>query len=137
MFREISVKCWSVSECSISRNFSQGGIRNLFCNFRFLNFLSHFKSIFNENQQNYTSLKCMFVNLMWSFEKFVDRDCRKLLKFREIVCFRNFQNYAKFRKMFYRYWPKLIAKFRCKPYQFLNTIKGRGRGDSALYITIF
>ena len=110
MFREISVKFWSVSESSVSRKFGKSRTRrnSIFLgNFRFLNCLSQFKSIINKNQQNYTYLKGLLANcsklhpnLLWSFEKFVDRNCLKRLKFREIVCLWNFRNYANFAKFF-------------------------------------
>ena len=55
-----------------------------FYNFRFLDCLSHIKSIIDENQQNYPPLMGLFANysklqpnLLWSFEKFVDRNRRK------------------------------------------------------------
>ena len=116
MFCEISVKFRSASESSVSWNFGKFRTRRnswIFCNFRFLNCLSHFKSIINENQRNYTSLEGLFANcsklqpnLLWNFEDFVDRNCRKRQKFCEIFCFRNFRNYAQ------NGWPKLTETFR-------------------------
>ena len=43
-------------------NFRKGEMRNFFYNFKFLNCISHFKSIIKENYQNYTSLKGLFAN---------------------------------------------------------------------------
>ena len=108
-FCEISVQLRTVSECSISRNFGKFRTRRksyfFFLNFRFYNYSSHFKSIINENQQNYTSLEGLIKLLKTlaestvKFVKFVDQNCRKRPKFCKIICFRN---YAKCRETFDR-----------------------------------
>ena len=81
------VKFWSVSERSVSRNFGRFHTkRNSLnvCNLRSFNCLSRFKSIINENQQNYTSLKGLFANLLWSFDFSRNSLLPKLPKFCEI-----------------------------------------------------
>ena len=108
-FRSVSVRSVSrnfgqfrkVSFREISVNFSQGEIR-IFCHFRVLNSLSYFKSIINQNQQNYTSLKGLFAKcskLQPNVEKRLTKTDRNVSwYFSNFQWFRNFganPSYAK------------------------------------------